>query len=46
MIHPCQLHGVNAFEYLTKLQKHTGELAARPPEWMPWNYRDACRCQT
>jgi transposase len=45
LIHTCQLHGVNAFEYLTELQKHAEELAARPPEWMPWNYRDACRCQ-
>ncbi len=45
LIHTCQLHGVNAFEYLTELQKHAEELAAHPPDWMPWNYRDACRCQ-
>ncbi|MHB1938460.1 MAG: hypothetical protein ACYCOR_18030, partial [Acidobacteriaceae bacterium] len=40
LIHTCQLHGVNAFEYLTELQKHARELAAHPLEWMPWNYRD------
>ena len=45
LIHTCQLHGVNAFDYLTQLQQHGEEVAARPPEWMPWNYRHACRCQ-
>jgi transposase len=43
LIHTCQLHGVNAFEYLTELQKHAEELTARPPEWMPWNYRNRLR---
>ena len=43
LIHTCHLHGVNAFDYLTQLQKHKGEVAARPQEWMPWNYRDAQR---
>lgn len=42
LIHTCQLHGVNAFDYLTQLQQYTEELAAHPTEWMPWNYRDAC----
>ena len=40
LIHSCQLCGANSFEYLTELQKHARELAARPSEWMPWNYRD------
>jgi len=40
LIHTCQLHGVNAFDYLTQLQKHAEEVAAHPPDWMPWNYRD------
>ena len=38
LIHTCQLHGVNAFDYLTELRKHARELAACPAEWMPWNY--------
>jgi transposase len=40
LIHTCELNGVNAFDYLTELQRHAGELARNPPEWMPWNYRE------
>lgn len=40
LIHTCQLAGVNSFEYLTELQRHAGELAANPSDWMPWNYRE------
>ena len=40
LIHTCQLAGVNSFEYLSELQQHAGELAARPADWMPWNYRE------
>ena len=40
LIHTCQLCGANSFDYMTELQKHAGELAAQPAEWMPWNYRD------
>jgi hypothetical protein len=39
LIHTCQLCGVNSFDYLVELQRHARELAARPAEWMPWNYR-------
>jgi len=28
------------FDYLIELQRHARELAARPAEWMPWNYRE------
>jgi transposase len=40
LIHTCELAGVNAFDYLSQLQRHTAELAANPAAWMPWNYRD------
>jgi len=40
LIHTCQLCGANSFDYLIELQRHARELAARPSEWMPWNYRD------
>ena len=40
LIHTCQLCGANSFDYLIRLQRHAGELAVRPAEWMPWNYRD------
>lgn len=39
LIHTCELNGINSFHYLTELQKHAGELASSPSEWMPWNYR-------
>jgi len=40
LIHTCQLCHANSFEYLTELQRHAGELAANPAQWMPWNYRE------
>lgn len=45
LIHTCQLCGTNPFDYLTQLQQHGEELSRNPEQWMPWNYRDACRCQ-
>jgi transposase len=39
-IHTCQLSGINAFDYLTELQKHADDIAATPGDWMPWNYRN------
>ena len=41
LIHTCQLCGANSFDYLIELQRHAQELAVRPAEWMPWNYRVA-----
>ena len=38
LIHTCELAGVNAFDYLSQLQRHAAELAANPAAWMPWNY--------
>ena len=43
LIHTCRLNDVNPVDYLTELQSHTADLAARPENWMPWNYRDALR---
>jgi transposase len=40
LIHTCELNDVNAFDYLTELLRHTGELKQNPSAWMPWNYRD------
>jgi transposase len=40
LIHTCELNGANPFEYLTQLQRHSADVAARPADWMPWNYRD------
>jgi transposase len=41
LIYTCQLNEINPFDYLTQLQRHTEQLAASPPLWMPWNYREA-----
>lgn len=40
LIYTCQLQGVDPFDYLTELQRHSEELAANPKEWMPWNYKE------
>jgi len=41
LIYTCQLNEANPFDYLTELQRHIDQLAANPPLWMPWNYREA-----
>jgi transposase len=41
LIHTCELNRVNPFDYLTQLLRHPAEVAVRPAEWMPWNYRRA-----
>ena len=40
LIDICRMCGANPFEYLVELQRHAQELATRPTEWMPWNYRE------
>lgn len=40
LIHTCELEGVNPFDYLTELQRHRAAVAASPPSWMPWTYRE------
>jgi len=39
LIHSSELAGVNPFDYLSQLQRHTAELAVNPAAWMPWNYQ-------
>lgn len=39
LIATAKLAGVNPFDYLTELQRHAGQAAANPSDWMPWNYR-------
>ncbi len=41
LIHTCELNDVPPFEYLVALLRHEDRVAARPAEWMPWNYREA-----
>jgi hypothetical protein len=39
LIHTAELHRENAFEYLTALLRNYKAVAAKPAEWMPWNYK-------
>ena len=39
LIHTCNLGGVNPFDYLVALQKHSSEVFKNPRNWMPWNYQ-------
>ena len=41
LIYSCQLCGADPFDYLTQLQRHAQDLANRPDNWMPWNYRES-----
>ena len=38
LIHTCELNKVNAFDYLTQLQKNAAAVVLSPGNWMPWNY--------
>jgi hypothetical protein len=40
LIHTCELCGANPFDYLTELDRYTGEAGVNPQDWMPWNYRE------
>ena len=41
LIHTAELEGVDPFDYLVALQRHTDEVLRCPAEWMPWNYQEA-----
>lgn len=40
LIATCEQSGVNAFEYLTALQRHAEAVAENPDRWLPWNYHE------
>ena len=40
IIHTTELHGGNAFDYLTELMRHAQAVAENPAAWLPWNYRE------
>ncbi|KPA15567.1 transposase IS66 [Candidatus Magnetomorum sp. HK-1] len=48
LIHTCTLNDVNAFEYLTELQKNSSKIFKNPSQWLPWNYKEALNncCKT
>lgn len=40
IIQTCIQAKVNAFEYLTVLQKNTQRIFQEPENWLPWNYKE------
>ena len=45
LIATCELAGANPFDYLSELQRHHQEVALKPREWLPWNYRETLERQ-
>lgn len=41
LIHTAELCGANPIEYLQALMQHASDVAARPGDWLPWNYQHA-----
>ena len=41
LIYSAELSGVNPFDYLSQLLKHSEAVRRSPHEWMPWNYQGA-----
>lgn len=39
LIYTATRNGVNAFQYLNALQEHEHAVAARPQDFLPWNYQ-------
>ncbi len=39
LIHTAELCDENPIEYLRALMENSKQVAARPSEWLPWNYR-------
>lgn len=40
IIQTCKLARINAFEYLTTLQKYEKDVHRNPAAWLPWIYKD------
>ena len=40
LIHTCELNKINAFNYLTEIQKHAEAVALSPADWLPWHYQE------
>jgi hypothetical protein len=41
LIHTCELNEINAFDYLTEVQRHAAEAAMTPADWVPWTYQQS-----
>ena len=38
LIATCENIGINTFDYLVVLQRHSETVKQRPSQWLPWNY--------
>jgi transposase len=45
LIATCKLMGVNPFDYLTSLLRHSHKILESPSQWMPWNYQHTLASQ-
>jgi len=41
LIHTCELNGVNPFEYLVAVLRHSKQVRESPGAWLPWNYQES-----
>ena len=41
IIHTCELHKVDPFNYMTQVLENKGKVRSAPEMWMPWNYKEA-----
>ena len=39
LIYSAELNGADPFDYLVVLQRHAGQVAESPADWMPWSYQ-------
>ena len=46
LIYTAELHGQNAYDYLTQVQRHCPQVAKNPGDWLPWTYRATLARQT
>ena len=38
LIHTCRRNRANPFDYLLALARNPAAVAAKPTDWIPWNY--------
>jgi len=39
LIHPCELNGIDPFDYLMAREQNAERVTKAPSDWLPWNYR-------
>jgi transposase len=39
LLQTCQLNGINPFDYLMALERHSEQVRQQPTHWLPWSYQ-------